>query len=68
MQLLSPEEEKKLYDEGNGLLEERDWVHDVLRVRRRMLEFRAKRAEEGATKRASSSRSGRRTKSVNYAE
>ncbi|RXW22805.1 hypothetical protein EST38_g3051 [Candolleomyces aberdarensis] len=64
MRMLSPEEEEELYEEGEKLLQERDWVHDVLRVRQRLNGMGAKTDEDGQAK----SRSGRRTKTVNYAE
>ncbi|KAF6763803.1 hypothetical protein DFP72DRAFT_873418 [Ephemerocybe angulata] len=35
-ELLSPEEEERLHKEGEKLLNERDWVQDVLRLRKRL--------------------------------
>ncbi|KAF5315687.1 hypothetical protein D9611_005029 [Ephemerocybe angulata] len=35
-ELLSPEEEERLHKEGGKLLNERDWVQDVLRLRKRL--------------------------------
>lgn len=35
VELLSPEEEEGLYEKGQKLLNERDWVLDILRLRKR---------------------------------
>jgi len=52
MQLLSPAEEEDLYQEGQTLLNETDWVFDILRYRQmkqRMLQSKIPKGKNGTT-------------------
>lgn len=71
--LLSPEEEKDLYEKGQELLEKTDWVLDIMRMRQ-WLE-RAKNKEMNDASKvmhrrngSSSTRSRRNVPSINYEE
>ena len=66
MQLLSSEEEEDLYQEGQTLLNETDWVFDIMRYRQmklRMLQSKNPKGRNGTT-----SRPSRGFNAPNYAE
>ncbi len=59
IELLSPSEEQELYDKGEELLNETDWVFDIQRMRQRAERLRLQR---------SSNSTGRRRAKVDYCE
>ncbi|KAJ3502595.1 hypothetical protein NLJ89_g8812 [Agrocybe chaxingu] len=69
-ELLSVEEEQELYNKGETLLQERDWVFDIMRVRERLGKNLAQKTVEGTGRRRNggSSRPRRATAAVNYQE
>ncbi|CAA7270956.1 unnamed protein product [Cyclocybe aegerita] len=69
-ELLSVEEEQELYNKGETLLQERDWVFDIMRVRERLGKNLAQKTVEGTGRRRTggSSRPRRTTAAVNYQE
>jgi hypothetical protein len=52
MQLLSSAEEEDLYQEGQTLLNETDWVFDILRYRQMKLRMLQSKIPKGSTSRA----------------
>ena len=71
-ELLSPQEEWRLYEKGEDLLQEREWVFDVMRMRNlKEQTFMKNRAlKQGASKNSlgRTASEGRMKKQVNYAE
>ncbi|KAH6908317.1 hypothetical protein BKA70DRAFT_1279295 [Coprinopsis sp. MPI-PUGE-AT-0042] len=68
--LLSPEEEQKLFNDGEELLNQRDWVWDVLRVRetKEKIYERKLAKRSGGDLESANSRAGRTRKKVNYGD
>jgi hypothetical protein len=71
--LLSPQEERRLYEKGEELLHERDWVFDVMRIRRTkqasMNKTKAPENQNGGGRSLLRTKSkGRVGRKVNYAE
>jgi hypothetical protein len=68
--LLSPEEEQRLFDAGEELLNQRDWVWDVKRLRATKEKIYLKKLakKSGGDLDSANSRAGRTRKKVNYGD
>jgi len=71
-ELLSPQEEWRLYEKGEDLLQEREWVFDVMRMRnlkeQTFVKNRALKQGAGKNLLGRTASEGRMKKQVNYAE
>ena len=68
---MNPEEERRLYEKGEELLHETDWVFDIMRLReckQRSMENRAPKKNGGRNSLGRTASEGRLRRQVNYAE
>jgi hypothetical protein len=69
--LLSPQEERRLYEKGEELLHETDWVFDIMRFRelkQKSMVNRASKKNGGRNSLGRTASEGRLRRQVNYAE